>query len=276
MVCGDFGSLVWGIGSSEHPSLRAGKMDPLILFSSVTVTLELGRLSSGTKGDVLINSYTLLTSGIFSSLVIDTLRSRARERKFHVFHLYCDYLAHKERTAVDLIARLLKQALARLDRIPEKVSLKFEESEVPGSDRVRPLLQDVADMLDTVLASFERVFICIDALDEFPPLQRPDLLRCLAKLTRQSKTRLFLTGRPQIQHDKKHLGKGAQTLSIKARKEEIKAYIARRLDEDQNSAEMSTQLRIEIMETLPHKVSRMYVGVVIFYARSVSSTDNHV
>ena len=276
MVCGNFGSLVWGIGSSEHPSLWVGKMDPLILFSSVMVTLELGRLSSGTKGDVSVNSYISLTSRIFSSLVIDTLRSQARERKFRVFYLYCDYLTYKERFAVDLIALLLKQALAGLGRIPEKVSRKFEGSEVPGSDRMRPLLPDIVDMLGTVLASFERVFICIDALDEFPPLQRPDFLRSLAELTRLSETRLFLTGRPQIQHDKKYLGEGTQTISITTREEEIKAYITHRLDQDQNSAEMNTELKAEIMNILPHKVSGMYVWVVVSYAGDVSFADNHV
>jgi len=57
MICGNLGSKVWGIGFSKLPSLRAGKMGPLILFSSVMVTLELGRLASGTKEDVLINLY---------------------------------------------------------------------------------------------------------------------------------------------------------------------------------------------------------------------------
>jgi len=249
-------------------------MGPLILFSSVVVTLELGRLSSGTKGEVLVNSYTLLTSRIFSSLVIDTLRSRARERKFRVFYLYCDYLTFKGQSAADLIARLLKQALAGLGEIPEKVGRKFEGSEVPGGDRMRPLLRDVVDMLGAVLASFERVFICIDALDEFPPLQRPALLRSLAELTRLSETRLFLTGRPQIQCDK-YLGEGAQTISITTRDEEIEAYIAHRLDQDGNSAEMNTELKTEIMKTLPHKVSGMYVGVVTSCARDASLANNH-
>ena len=191
-------------------------------------------------------------------------------------YLYCDYLTYKERFAIDLIALLLKQALAGLGRIPERVSRKFEGSEVPGSDRMRPLLPDIVDMLSTVLASFERVFICIDALDEFPPLQRPDFLRSLAELTRLSETRLFLTGRPQIQHDKKYLGEGTQTISITTREEELKAYITHRLDQDQNSAEMNTELKAEIMKILPHKVSGMYVGVAVSYAEDVSFADNHV
>ena len=135
---------------------------------------------------------------------------------------------------------------------------------------MRPLLRDVVDMLGTVLASFERVFICIDALDEFPPLQRPALLRSLVELTRLSETRFFLTGRPQIQCDK-YLGKGAKTISITTRDEEIEAYIAHRLDQDENSDEMNTELKTEIMKDLPHKVSGMYVGVVISYAETCHS-----
>jgi len=256
-MCGNFGSLVWGIGSSELPSLRVGKMGPLILFSSVMVTLELGRLASGTKEDFLINLCTLLTSRISSSLVIDTLCPKARERKFRVFYLYCNY--REELSAADLIAGLLKKVVAGLDGTPEKVSQEFEGSEVPGSDRMRPLLPDVEDTLGTVLASFERAFICIDALDELPQKQIPQLLDSLAKLILlSSKIRLFLTGRPPIRREiGRWFGKGAQILSIRAKEEDIKKYITRRLDQDPNPDVMDSELKSEIVEILPQKASGM-------------------
>jgi len=249
----------WILGTPEFKGWEDGSAHPILFCDGdpgVGKTfIRYKRRSSG-------QSVYIANQQNFSSLVIDALRSQARERKFHVFYLYCDYPTFKGRLAVDLMARLLKQALAGLGRIPESVGRKFEGSEVPGSDRMRPLLPDVVDMLATVLASFERVFVCIDALDEFPPLQWPDLLRSLAELTRLSETRLFLTGRPQIQCDK-YLGEDAQTISITTRDGEIEAYIAYRLDQDQNSDEMNTELKTEIMKTLPHKVSGMYVGVYL-------------
>ena len=249
-------------------------MDPLIiLLSSVMVTLELGKLSSGTK-NVLVNSYTLLTSGIFSSLVIDNLCFQPSEN-FCVLHLYCDYDTHKERSATDLIAELLKKAVFGQNGTPEEVSREFKKSKKCGA-RERPPLQNVVNMLGGVLASFERAFICIDALDEFPQEQRSRFLDSLAGLILMSpKTRLFLTGRPQIQHDKYFDG-GAQTISITAREGEIEAYIAHKLDQSQNSADMNNELKAEIMKILPHKVSGMYVGTVISYAGDVSFADNHV
>ena len=240
-------------------------MGLLTLFSSVMVTLELGRLSSGTNGEVLVNSHILLTSRIFSSFVIDDLRSRAREQNFHVFYLYCHYRTYKGLSAVGLIARLLEQALAGLGGIPEEVVRKFKESEAPGNDRVRPLLRDVVDMLGTVLAYHGRVFICIDALDEFPPLQRPDLLRSLAELTRLSETRLFLTGRPLIRFEIACCWPNGKMVSIRAREEDIGRYITHRLDQKV----IDSGLRGEIMKVLPQKALGMYVGLVVLFWRLV-------
>ncbi|PWW73722.1 hypothetical protein C7212DRAFT_218751 [Tuber magnatum] len=199
-----------------------------------------------------------------SSLVIDTLCSKADEQNFPMLYLYCDYATYKELSATDLIAELLKKVVAWLDRIPEEVSREFKKFK--NYDRERPPPKDVSDKLCAVLAPFERAFICIDALDEFPIGQRPELLRFLKVLTTRqpSKIRLFLTGRPLVEREiELYLGKGAQIISFKPSEEDIKEYITQRLCRDPNPDEMNPRLRNDIMRILPHKVSGMYVDVVI-------------
>jgi len=248
-------------------------MDPLILLSSVMVTLELGKLASGTKEDVLINSYTLLTSGIFSSRVIEALRSQAGEN-FCVLYLYCDYDTYKERSATDLIAELLKKAVLGLNETPEEVNREFEKSKKCG-DREQPPLQNFVNMLGGVLASFERAFICIDALDEFPPRQRSKFLDSLPRLIHLSpKTRLFLTGRPWIRDEvsqnfyrdevSRNFYRDAQMIPIKASEEDIQSYIIGRLSKDRYPKEMNSSLEAEIKQILPQNASGMYVGPVVF------------
>ncbi|CUS09922.1 unnamed protein product, partial [Tuber aestivum] len=195
-----------------------------------------------------------------SSLVIDTLCPRVGQN-FRVLYLYCHYPTYKKLSAADLIAGLLKKAMTGLDGIPEEVSREFEKSKHYEGGRRRPLLLDVVNMLYAVLTSFERAFICIDALDECPSGQRIELLNSLETLIRQpSKTRLFLTGRPLIHREiEQYLSKSAQIVSIKPNEGDIKEYITQRLDRDPNPDEMNSQLRTDIMRILPHKVSGIFL-----------------
>jgi len=193
-----------------------------------------------------------------------------------VFYLYCDY--REQLSATELVAGLLKKVVVGLDRTPEKVSQRFEESKKHGCGQRRPLLQDLVDMLGTVLASFERAFICIDALDEFSQNQMPRLLSSLAKLIPLSpKTRLFLTGRPLIRREiKRRFGQGAQIVSIRARVEDIRSYITHRLGQDPNSDVMNPGLEDEIAEILPEKASGMYVELAVLCSGDVSFTHNNI
>ncbi|RPA89074.1 hypothetical protein L873DRAFT_1723520, partial [Choiromyces venosus 120613-1] len=207
-----------------------------------------------------------------SSLVIDTLCPLACRKNLRVFYLYCDYLNHKGRSATDLVAGLLRKVVTGLDKTPEAVSQEFENSKKHGDYQRRPLLRDLVNLLGTVLASFDRAFICIDALDEFPVLQRLELLCSLAMIVKRWPTiRLFLTGRPQIQREIELRLEGAQTMSTKSSVEEIKRYITHRLDRDPNPDEMNPGLAEEIKTTIPQKVSGMYVEVRCYVTEKFNS-----
>ena len=78
-------------------------------------------------------------------------------------------------------------------------------SEIPDDIRkaflggTRPPLLSLMRILRTTIASLPQVFICIDALDEFPASNLPELLESLREILREfPKTRIFLTGRPHV------------------------------------------------------------------------------
>ncbi|RPA97038.1 hypothetical protein L873DRAFT_1653160, partial [Choiromyces venosus 120613-1] len=154
-------------------------------------------------GKTHIRHYTLsyqsihLLTGWFSSLVVDTLCNQFSGKDVGVACLYCDFHVQEEQVTTSMIGGILKQLVAALDEIPE-ISNAFQKSK--GSIGGRELrLPDILKLLAKILASFRRTFICIDGLDEYAIERRPELLRSLQQVLRDSPTtRLFLAGRPHL------------------------------------------------------------------------------
>ena len=106
--------------------------------------------------------------------------------------VYCDFTA-QEQSVTGLFGALLKQVVSALDPIPDQVQKAFESSKGEAGGR-RLLLPDILKMLAKSLSLLPRVFICIDALDEFPAKHRPELWEYLQQIVLKCpNARLFLT-----------------------------------------------------------------------------------
>jgi len=211
----------------------------------------------------LVELLPLLTSRKISSLVIDTLSDQVVGKNEAVFYLYFDFPAQDEQTPTNMLGGLLKQIVARLAKVPEEVSKAFRQfKENTGGSGLR--LPDILILLQKVLNSFDQIFICIDALDECLTKHRPEFLRSLRCLIQGSPgTRLFFTGRPQIRAGIiKCTSENAATVSIVPSTEDIKAYLSQKLGGDLYPEAMSSDLKEDIMKTIPERTSEMYVSVV--------------
>ena len=92
--------------------------------------------------------------------------------------VYCDFYDHKEQSAASVLAALLKQLVAGVDPIPEVIREAFERAKRVVDGRALRL-PEIRTMLIKSLSSLRRGFICIDALDEFPTKNRPQLWESL-------------------------------------------------------------------------------------------------
>ena len=179
-------------------------------------------------------------------------------RNIAVAGLYCDYLAHEQQSATNMLGAILKQLLER-EGIPEPVRQAFREGKRGfGGRAVR--LSDLVKILNTTIASLSEVFICIDGLDECLPNNRRELLESLQEIVRASPTtRVFLTGRPHIRDEvKTYLGK-AIAMPVIPTIRDIERYLKMRLDRDSAPEAMDDDLRAEIMRIIPRKISQMCV-----------------
>lgn len=200
----------------------------------------------------------MLTNGKISSLVIDTLCEQAQGQNIAVLFLYCDYQA-QDQSAVNMVGGLLRQVVLGETGTLSEIQSAFKGPGRRGGKCLR--LPDMLELFVKVISSIERVYICVDAVDELLPQDRSELLRALQRIIQESpNTRLFLTGRPYIRKElDRYLMEGAWTISVVADQGDIARYISRRIvNEDTRDPHLMTEdLKNDIMRTMLEKASEM-------------------
>ena len=200
----------------------------------------------------------MLTVGETSSLVIDSLRQQTNEANTVVLFLYCDYQAQKDQSAVNIMGSLLSQVALGATQIPSEIRHAFDLKQ-RGRQALR--LPDMLKLLVKAVSSIERVYICLDAMDELLPGNRSQLLRALREISRDaSNIRLFLTGRPHIRGElDKHITEEAHIIHIVADQGDIARYISRKMEDDdaRDPGLIPDDLKHDIFETMMEKASEM-------------------
>ena len=192
--------------------------------------------------------------------MIDTLLKGINGDGVAVAYVYCDFSARNVRSASTLLGSVLRQVVGALAEIPDEIQKAFDQAK-SQADGCGLRLPEILDMLIQSLSSLNQGFICIDALDEFPPKHRAQLWNSLQRVVRECpNTRLFLTGRPQIRTEVEGYFPGdAYMLTIAPTADDITRYIEERLKEDPDTSTMDEGLRADIRRATPKRVSGMYV-----------------
>jgi len=200
---------------------------------------------------------SLIASNI-SSLVIDDLCDRPCESDIAIAMFYCDSRDQQKQTATNIIGAIIKQLVVR-GEMPEHVRAAFRKAKNEvGGRRLR--LPDMVKMLGRAIAAFPRVFICIDALDECIPKHLLELLVSLKGILEESpRTRIFVTGRPQIVGEITRQFTTSVTVPVSPKMHDIKRYLEKKLEMDTEGHAMSASLRADILRIIPQRVSEMCV-----------------
>ena len=166
-----------------------------------------------------------------------------------------------------MLGAILKQIVSGLEHIPKEIEAAFQKSK--GKIDGRELESgEICKLLVSSLRTLQRCYICIDALDEFPREDRPEILRSLVQIIRESpSTRLFLTGRPHIRDEIKRYFTRSAEMQIKPTEEDIGKYLSMRLSNDTQPKAMDQDLRDEILRTIPEKIHEMYVKDIMILCK---------
>ncbi|KAJ6469693.1 hypothetical protein DFH09DRAFT_1380902 [Mycena vulgaris] len=130
---------------------------------------------------------------VLVSMVVDHLRGGVQDSKTCVA---CIYLNHKEtstHTTPNLFTSLWKQLVVGKPIPPEATQLYDNHHERSS----KPSLDEILQILRSVTAEYSKVYLIVDALDEYPEPQRNILLEYLSPMIGPTVT-LMLTSRPHI------------------------------------------------------------------------------
>ena len=185
------------------------------------------------------------------------MRNRAGEQNVAVLGLYCDYQVQGEQSAVDMIGGLLRQVVWGGVGIRGEIRSAFNESKMRGGQRLRML--ELLKLFTKVVSSIDRVYICVDAVDELLPKNRVEFLRGLWRIIQDApNTRLFFTARPCIQAELlKHFVGVPYVIKIVANQGDIARYLRHMIDDDGDSDLMTENLKNDIIRTMLEKSSEM-------------------
>ena len=200
-----------------------------------------------------------LTVSNISSLVIDDMCDGPCERDIAIAMFYCDSRDQQEQTTTNIMGAILKQLVVR-GEVLEHVQTAFRKAKKEVRGR-RLRLPDILKMLKQAIAASPQFFICIDALDECLPRNQLELLASLNCILEGSPgTRIFLTGRPQVEAEVKRYFATSVAVPISPKTYDIKSYLEKKLEMDTVPQAMSGDLRAEILRIIPERISEMCVG----------------
>ncbi|KAJ7218722.1 ankyrin repeat-containing domain protein [Mycena rebaudengoi] len=153
---------------------------------------------------------------VLASFVVDYLRSHLQSDGVVVAAAYLNHKESEVQSPSNILAGLWWQLLSERP-ISASVQNLYKKHH---KQRTRPSLDEVREIVRSTVAEWSRVFIIVDALDEYPEAHRRILLDTLAAIGTVS---LLLTSRPNIAPET--FFPTASVLEIHAREEDIRCYI---------------------------------------------------
>ncbi|KAK7013822.1 ANK-REP-region domain-containing protein [Favolaschia claudopus] len=155
---------------------------------------------------------------VLVSMVVDYL---CREVTTQDCQVACAYLNHKEadqQSPSNLLAAIWRQLV--LDKEIGLIAKKLYQRHFERN--TSPSLEEVSDLLRATISKLSRVFILVDAIDEYPEGQRLIFLHHLGQLG--SNVNLLITSRPHLSPELLGSPK-AITINVCASPEDIRQYI---------------------------------------------------
>jgi hypothetical protein len=202
---------------------------------------------------------------VMSSVVFHDLQTRfTTDTTVGLAHMYCNFKNQQNQDIRTLLASVLKQLCQQRPDIPEVIkSLHNQHLRL----QTKPRIEELFKAIEAVSALYQRVYLVIDALDEWNEIEadRSFMLRELLSIQAKTGLNLFVTSRPIL--DIKKILCAYPSVEISASPADIALYIDGHQHMLPGFVGRTPGLLDTIKETLAKASQGMYV--YLFWYKSV-------
>ncbi|KAJ5160570.1 uncharacterized protein N7482_007574 [Penicillium canariense] len=197
---------------------------------------------------------------VMSSIIIDHLNRRfADDPNVHIAWIFCSYQPHQAQTTLDLLLSLLKQlALKGSSVAPHIVKLYSQHN----SQNTRPNQTEVQVELLKLAKDSDKVFIVMDALDEYCSWNLEEMqqfLSAIFRLQQEANVSIFATSR--FNSDITSLFPNSVSKEIRAQQGDILTYVNNRMPRLLlSNISGHTEVQEQVRRSIVKAADGMYVG----------------
>ncbi|KAJ7509755.1 ankyrin repeat-containing domain protein [Mycena galericulata] len=199
---------------------------------------------------------------VLASVVVEHLEARSMDENIGTA---CMYLNHKEadtQTVSNLLASLWSQLVVGMPISPLAQELHRRHSE----KRTRPKVDEMFNVLCSIICEWPRVYIVVDALDEYPEDERNALVGYLTALG--PTVNLMVTSRPHIAPSA--FLPNVETIEIRATEKDIRTYTHERIQKSHRLS-MHVKTRPELREEIERKIIGSVDGMFLLAKLHIDS-----
>ncbi|PHH65759.1 hypothetical protein CDD81_1486 [Ophiocordyceps australis] len=172
-----------------------------------------------------------------------------------IAHVYCNYQERQTQLTLEIWSSVIRQLAEQFDPLPDQV-IAFRDRFI--GKRCYPTEDDMILLVISLSKLFKKVFVFIDALDECPEENREHFIQTAVRL--ESCIRLFITSRHSVVLENRF--SNMQRINLTAHKEDIRAYLQGRLEQNSRLRSLDTQvagLKAQIVEKLLEQANGMFL-----------------
>jgi hypothetical protein len=195
---------------------------------------------------------------MLTSIVVEYLWAKFHsDASIGIAYLYCNFRRQHEQKPADLLASLLRQLIQENTTVPENVKSLYERH---NGRRSYPSIDEISQVLQSVVTSYSRTFIIIDALDECQVSDgsRRKFLSKIFDLQAKTAVSLFATSRFIL--DIINRFEGSVSVEIRAYDEDIQRYLNGQISRLPSFVSRNHCLQEEIKTEIIEAVDGMYVS----------------
>ncbi|KAF3211221.1 hypothetical protein TWF191_010800 [Orbilia oligospora] len=211
---------------------------------------------------------------ILTSIIIDNLITRFNsDSTVGIAYIYCNFNRSHEQKLDNLLASLLKQLAAQSQSALPDIVKELHKSHF--ARQTRPSDQDIISTLRSVIKTYSRVFVIVDALDEYPASNgRAKFLTELFHLHDKYGVNIFATSRfiPEITEifERGTMPESRATVEIRAHDEDVRNYL------DGQISQLGDTLLEEYREHIKTEIANAARGIIQTYNSDSRNLATHV